>query len=879
MRRKTICSWLCFFCLLAVSSVAKAQTYTLFDNGLSPTVTDFTTNNPSQVTPWAYRSFNASTSVYSSFSGYRTNGKFGALGSWSYNTTEWFYIGSTGEIHMKDINERPAVCFIAPSDGYYKADVQVTRKSYGNWASGKAQVWAYFNFVTGTSVAPMGFDLEVATDALNTAGTYYTPKTQTIYSYLKQGDVITFEVGVSTANTGNGNTTWDLIQVSLTDENTAKGEGNNFYNYYGIATAEQLQALSELIAPAKEMQAYMLSYGIASNSTDYGKFNETYYNKLSSDITQAEELVAQLGESEITATPAQVSVLMNDLSSDKLLDYKNQYYRFAIKTWQGWYRVKTKIDGTYSYLNNTMKFEDGELKNDGSQYFYFTRYNNVDTRFRLFSYTNLQTGNIANLGCDGGGSANFFELFSCGAEGLFMSSGGGSPQRWAGLNADNTIKKENSSAPYLDRLLFFELEPLQLNEYSVALVPDGDYTLSVNGSAVGSSEGYSVQSGKITVNGNDYSLNSYGDMAYSIGDSLATLAVDLSRMSTIGSSQPNPAPFPSFRLTPIVEGDEAIVSTLTNFDAEALIGKTVQVSGTVDFENLDAAKPETVKLIDNEPFFAYRSATLANTSVSYTRSFNDEASDVYSTATAPKWETICLPFDVETVEGECPVVYSGGTNAWNGSPRALAASEDYWLYELTNGGFVRNTTGIEANKPYIIAFPYAWVEGDASQSYAPKLNVSGAVTFTGTAVAATNEEKSEGEEFNMVANFKNVAAGDEVYVLDADGVYFEKGTADANPFRPYVIVPAGDGATPNRIYINNEEPTGLDKVSSVADNSVKIISVPGGASITSEEAHAVTICTMGGAVLGRVNVQAGTQTITLPVGAFIVDGVKIIVTE
>ena len=268
----------------------------------------------------------------------------------------------------------------------------------------------------------------------------------------------------------------------------------------------------------------------------------------------------------------------------------------------------------------------------------------------------------------------------------------------------------------------------------------------------------------------------------------------------------------------------------------------------------------------------------------YTRAFNVAATGAYSTKEAPKWQTICLPFDVEKVDAYCPVTYTGGDASVNwtaGVREDLSPVADYWLYELTATGFERSTTGIKANVPYIIAFPYSWINGGETGSYAPKLNISGDVTFSGKAVSATENVLNEGTEFNMASNFANVAAGENVYVLDANGEYFEKAVASANPFRPYAVLPSvGTGEAPSRLFLfeGGISPTGLSEISSMKAK-VNVLSVPGGVNVISEEAHVVRICSVNGAELGRVNVSEGIQMITLPVGVFVIDGIKVVVNE
>lgn len=878
MKKKIIPLWLCLFVFLLAGSAARAQTWTLFNNAeLDDSVTDFQSENPSLVTPWSYSYFNTSTSVYTRMGVFSTSEKIGnyaaPVNRWCSAAGDWLYIAATGEVHMKSQTERPAICFTAPADGYYKADVSIQRVNYGAYGANKAQVYAYFNYVKGAAAASMEFDLPVSIDAMNAEGTYFTAKDQVMYVYMEQGDIITFETGTASSTNGNGNTQWSKLEVSATDEGTATN-ADKYFTASTKATQTEVAALAALVQPARDLQKYLEYHGLTATG-EAGKFNQADYDLLGSYITQAEEIAAQ---DPITASAVEVTALSVNLSENSLLAFKGKYNWPALTVntlQQGWYRLRAKENNCYF---SEGKFADAKLKYDGSQYFYLRCNSDVNSRYELYSFDGLKVGTDTKVGSYG--STNHFQIHDFGSLGLLMRSGGNGT-RWSGLNEDGSPKTSNAPF-YLDdgTLLFFTLIPLSADECAVESIPDGTYTLSFNGTSKGD---YPVVDGKLvdTEHEMEYPVLSYRDRAYSIGDELvATMKSDLSSypFNTNKGTPNNAVPYPGFRLTPVIDGDEVQVATLTNFATGELAGKTVKVAGTVDFANLETAGAAGLEIVDYQPFHAYTTSSVA-TLISYTRDFNVNAEGEFSTAEAPRWETICLPFEVEAVKGACPVVYEGDAGSWDGSARTLSADKDYWLYELTATGFVRNTTVIEANKPYIIAFPYSWTGENAAGSYEPQFNVSGAVTFEGSAIVATEEEKAQGEEYYMVANFKNVEAGEEIYVLDANGAFFEKGVAAAVPFRPYAVW-TGLETAPDRIDLDIEAdaPTGLAEVPSVTE-SVQVVSAEGGVHVTSGKAHTVTIYTVGGAVLGRVNVQPGTQFITLPVGTFVVNGVKVIITH
>ena len=101
--------------------------------------------------------------------------------------------------------------------------------------------------------------------------------------------------------------------------------------------------------------------------------------------------------------------------------------------------------------------------------------------------------------------------------------------------------------------------------------------------------------------------------------------------------------------------------------------------------------------------------------ISYTHNYNMETG--YKECAG--WETIALPFDVQTI-----------THATKGELTPFASwisgsnSKPFWLYSLSSNGFVK-ASKIEANTPYLISMPN-------HSSYSSSYNVCGEVTFSAT---------------------------------------------------------------------------------------------------------------------------------------------------
>jgi hypothetical protein len=289
-------------------SFVKAQTsWTLFEGGSGSvtTVSDFATANPSVETPWSYWKNTNNNDAYALFTLYTTEGRAGTDGGWANNTTEYMYIAANGGVHMLG-GQRPVVKFTAPAEGYYKADVILRRDAYneGVWLSGKGDVWAYFKFIKNSDqiARTMNFDIEVSTDNLyNTAeaGTgntvYFAAKSKTIWVHLLQGDVITFEVGVSNNKNGSSGTFWDLLKVTETDEtSTAAAAADGGYVFDAYSTTNDATTLTAAITAAQTFIDEIVSNNLVSDEfeePELGQYDYNAYITLYDLITAANEFL------------------------------------------------------------------------------------------------------------------------------------------------------------------------------------------------------------------------------------------------------------------------------------------------------------------------------------------------------------------------------------------------------------------------------------------------------------------------------------------------------------------------------------------------------------------------------------------------------------
>ena len=125
------------------------------------------------------------------------------------------------------------------------------------------------------------------------------------------------------------------------------------------------------------------------------------------------------------------------------------------------------------------------------------------------------------------------------------------------------------------------------------------------------------------------------------------------------------------------------------------------------------------------------------------------------------WETIALPFDVQTI-----------THVTKGEIKPFAnwksgdATKPFWLYELTGTGFVE-TGSIKAYTPYIISMPY-------NPQYDSQWLLNGKVTFAASSVTVGKTENMSQPTFNgrtFIPCFTDMDGEIAVYSLNVNNDY------------------------------------------------------------------------------------------------------------
>ena len=227
------------------------------------------------------------------------------------------------------------------------------------------------------------------------------------------------------------------------------------------------------------------------------------------------------------------------------------------------------------------------------------------------------------------------------------------------------------------------------------------------------------------------------------------------------------------------------------------------------------------------------------------------------------WETIALPFDVQTItheeKGEL-VPFAAWTSTSDKKP--------FWLYNLSKKGFVK-ASEIKANTPYLISMPN-------NSQYSTPYNLSGKVTFSATnaIVRKTNDSIWNTSTYNgatFIPCYSFIEKSKDTYALNVNNDYFTYSGSDPKPGSVFLsnnrIIAPFEGRfykseSNSRIItidFTDEDVTGIENVLCANRAIVKIYSLSG--QLVKESKTG----TMDNALKG------------LPSGMYIVNGKKVIV--
>ena len=203
----------------------------------------------------------------------------------------------------------------------------------------------------------------------------------------------------------------------------------------------------------------------------------------------------------------------------------------------------------------------------------------------------------------------------------------------------------------------------------------------------------------------------------------------------------------------------------------------------------------------NNNFYCPQSFTAR--SISYSRDF----SQTTEIEVCRGWETIALPFDVQSITHESHgalVPFAGGNSGYH-----------FWLRQLSENGLM-SAAQIEANKPYLISMPN-------NSIYPSVYNQNGKVTFSASDVTVpeTTPQSDSYAGVTLYATFQQVAQGSSVYALNVgeargeypEGSVFEQSYRDIRPFQAYTTHTAGTrGIITLESLGGNDNTTGIEEI-------------------------------------------------------------------
>ena len=198
-------------------------------------------------------------------------------------------------------------------------------------------------------------------------------------------------------------------------------------------------------------------------------------------------------------------------------------------------------------------------------------------------------------------------------------------------------------------------------------------------------------------------------------------------------------------------------------------------------------------------------------SISYTRNFQQQT----QVGVSRGWESIALPFDVQSVkhEKQSDIAPFGSTES----------GKHFWLRRLTPDGLQR-ATRIEANVPYVLSMPN-------NEEYSAEYNLGGRVTFSAqnatVPVTAAKVTALADSSITMVPTTVAVGRSSSVWALNVgqvrgsylEGSVFERDYREVRPFEAYTVHRQGssddDNPSPRMIPVQKlmgSDATGIEEV-------------------------------------------------------------------
>ncbi len=299
---------------------------------------------------------------------------------------------------------------------------------------------------------------------------------------------------------------------------------------------------------------------------------------------------------------------------------------------------------------------------------------------------------------------------------------------------------------------------------------------------------------------------------------------------------------------------------------------------------------QTLVLDDQEPFDATVDAA---TSASYTRAaFSNGEDSTANYENSRGWQTICLPYDVESItsvkDGSTitllPVTDGSFDDGVDDTDEANA--HPFWLYAIDEDGDLSPATEIKANVPYLMLVP------NDEEYYEAFYNIPGDITFTGSAIAATDLQEQAGSEYNLTGYFGGAsdslpaADGKTYYALNKEGSEFVQDSIQAiASFQAFATVDQDPQSAPQTLSIINAGDgtitalPGIEEALADRTQDITVYTADGGLRIESAKDCTVNVYSIDGMLLQSVRVSAGgSEFVALPAGKYVANG-KVVIAQ
>ncbi|MBR1409704.1 MAG: chitobiase/beta-hexosaminidase C-terminal domain-containing protein [Prevotella sp.] len=215
------------------------------------------------------------------------------------------------------------------------------------------------------------------------------------------------------------------------------------------------------------------------------------------------------------------------------------------------------------------------------------------------------------------------------------------------------------------------------------------------------------------------------------------------------------------------------------------------------------------------------------TNISYTHEYKQQT----AIGVTQGWETLALPFTVETITHETHGALLPFGGEGEGKP--------FWLMKLGEDG-LKYVSTIEANQPYVLSMP------NNPKVYAEEYNQNGKVTFAAkdADVPVTDPQDNSGVGMTLRPVYQQVGKSNGVYALNVgeavddnpEGSVFKRDYRDVRPFEVYLLhsdnasrvialsrLGGGDGTTgiDDMLLRKDQNPDGNVRVYSLSGTLIK----------------------------------------------------------